>query len=79
MTRTTTPPTPIKFSICHPVAQAEAVRLMAEHAGRALRVVENELTDLLAKGDYSVVLHLDQVRRALANSCPEPDGSGTLI
>lgn len=42
--------------------------MIAEHEGRALRVVESKLNDQLGKGDMVAALHLDQVRRAISNA-----------
>lgn len=44
--------------------------MLAEHDRRAHRVVENRIADQLAKGDVAAALHLDQVRRALAQVGP---------
>lgn len=58
--------------VYHPAAQDEARRLIAEHEGRALRLVERKLNDQLAKGDVVAALHLDQVRRAISNADAGP-------
>lgn len=58
--------------VYHPAAQDEARRLIAEHEGRALRLVESKLNDQLGKGDMVAALHLDQVRRAISNADAGP-------
>ena len=66
--RSTTDP-----SICHPAAEDEARRLIAEYDATALRLVENRLDHQLATGDVAAALHLDQVRRAISKANVEND------
>lgn len=67
---TCSPRTARRSTIHYPAALDEARRMIAEHDRRAHRVVENRIADQLAKGDVAAALHLDQVRRALAQVGP---------
>lgn len=49
----------------HPIAQAEAITLLARHDGAAAGLVRRALQRHLAAGDFQRALHLDQVRREL--------------